>query len=188
MLSHFTYSSWGSVISDLIPYPEPYQSIYQQRRLGALGIEWNPPSVQLAIGTSDDAVFTVQPDHIVQLPPATVPSALEHQEGRNVVSGGGNRWVEQPSEAEEAMDWEQEVAGLSEDTGSDYSASEESQSEADGNDQGGDSLDEEELATHEENGGDDREGRNLRRSRRNKRKTEVRNLCWMWKKEVSHGA
>ncbi|KAG9139397.1 hypothetical protein Leryth_017313 [Lithospermum erythrorhizon] len=36
--------------SALIPYPEPYQSMYQQRRLGALGIEWHPPSVRFAVG------------------------------------------------------------------------------------------------------------------------------------------
>ncbi|KAL9168330.1 hypothetical protein ABFS82_04G008000 [Erythranthe guttata] len=37
--------------SNLLPYPEPYQSMYQQRRLGALGIEWRPSSIKFAIGT-----------------------------------------------------------------------------------------------------------------------------------------
>lgn len=36
--------------SSLIPYPEPYQTMYQRRRLGALGIEWRPSSVKFAIG------------------------------------------------------------------------------------------------------------------------------------------
>lgn len=35
----------------MLPYPEPYQSTYQQRRLGALGIEWRPSSIKFAIGT-----------------------------------------------------------------------------------------------------------------------------------------
>lgn len=34
----------------MIPYPEPYQSMYQQRRLGALGIEWRPSSLRFAVG------------------------------------------------------------------------------------------------------------------------------------------
>lgn len=34
----------------MIPYPEPYQSMYQRRRLGVLGIEWRPSSIRFAIG------------------------------------------------------------------------------------------------------------------------------------------
>ncbi|KAL3849678.1 hypothetical protein ACJIZ3_011560 [Penstemon smallii] len=37
--------------SSMLPYPEPYQSMYQRRRLGALGIEWRPSSIKFAIGT-----------------------------------------------------------------------------------------------------------------------------------------
>ncbi|KAH6811226.1 WD40 domain-containing protein [Perilla frutescens var. frutescens] len=37
--------------SSMLPYPEPYQSTYQQRRLGALGIEWRPSSIKFAVGT-----------------------------------------------------------------------------------------------------------------------------------------
>ncbi|KAL8527224.1 hypothetical protein ACS0TY_005197 [Phlomoides rotata] len=37
--------------SSMLPYPEPYQSTYQQRRLGALGIEWRPSSIAFAVGT-----------------------------------------------------------------------------------------------------------------------------------------
>ncbi|XP_027118426.2 uncharacterized protein [Coffea arabica] len=36
--------------SSMIPYPEPYQSAYQRRRLGALNIEWRPSSSKLAVG------------------------------------------------------------------------------------------------------------------------------------------
>nr|XP_043635528.1 PH-interacting protein-like isoform X2 [Erigeron canadensis] len=37
--------------SSMLPYPEPYQSNYQRRRLGALNMEWRPPSRNFAIGT-----------------------------------------------------------------------------------------------------------------------------------------
>lgn len=36
--------------SSMLPYPEPYQSMYQRRRLSARGIEWRP-SLNFAIGT-----------------------------------------------------------------------------------------------------------------------------------------
>ncbi|CAL9069102.1 unnamed protein product [Musa banksii] len=35
--------------SSMIPYPEPYQSMYQRRRLGILGMEWRPTSLKLAV-------------------------------------------------------------------------------------------------------------------------------------------
>ncbi|KAF2304775.1 hypothetical protein GH714_037926 [Hevea brasiliensis] len=35
--------------SSMIPYPEPYQTMFQKRRLGALGIEWHPPSIKFAV-------------------------------------------------------------------------------------------------------------------------------------------
>lgn len=39
----------------MIPYPDAYQNMYQQRRLGALGIEWRPaPQVTFAIGLGDN--------------------------------------------------------------------------------------------------------------------------------------
>ncbi|KAJ3669562.1 hypothetical protein LUZ60_011512 [Juncus effusus] len=41
--------------STMIPYPEPYQSMYQRRRLGTLGIEWRPPSVKFAVGPAYNA-------------------------------------------------------------------------------------------------------------------------------------
>lgn len=37
--------------SSMLPYPEPYQNTYQRRRLGALGIEWRPSSIDYALGT-----------------------------------------------------------------------------------------------------------------------------------------
>lgn len=35
----------------MFPYPEPYQTNYQRRRLGALNLEWRPPTQKFAIGT-----------------------------------------------------------------------------------------------------------------------------------------
>lgn len=36
----------------MVPYSEPYQNIYQRRRLGALGIEWRPSSINNFLGTN----------------------------------------------------------------------------------------------------------------------------------------
>ncbi|CAK9221053.1 unnamed protein product [Sphagnum troendelagicum] len=159
--------------ASLIPYPEPYQSTYQQRRLGTLGINWTPPSVHLAIGATDDAVYIRHVD-----PPIAVLRPPERHDRQGILTGvGGNRWVEQPSEVGEAMDWEQEVVaggGLSEDTGSNYSASEESQSDEEEAGHSGDSLDDEGLGSSDaEEGVEEQDGKtNLRRSCRNKRKLE----------------
>jgi PH-interacting protein len=43
------------VTADMIPYPEPFQSIFQKRRLGTLGFEWRPPSVDFAVGPTYNA-------------------------------------------------------------------------------------------------------------------------------------
>ena len=42
-------------------HPEPYQSQFQQRRLGALGIEWRPSLIKYAVGPD----FTVGQDYPV---------------------------------------------------------------------------------------------------------------------------
>ncbi|CAK9869068.1 unnamed protein product [Sphagnum jensenii] len=159
--------------ANLIPYPEPYQSLYQQRRLGALGIEWTPSNVFLSIGTTDDAAYTNPSNPPLALPLPIVPPSPVQQNRRGPQTAPGNQWVEQPSEVDEAMDWEQEVAGLSEDTGSDYSASEESRSEEAGGNQGGGDSHEEEAFGSEEEGWEERDSHtHLRRSGRNKRKAE----------------
>lgn len=44
---------------DMVPYPEPYQSAYQQRWLGALGKEWLPSTLRLALGPD----FSIDPDY-----------------------------------------------------------------------------------------------------------------------------
>nr|GEW61021.1 PH-interacting protein [Tanacetum cinerariifolium] len=50
--------------SGMIPYPDPYQSMYQQKRLGSLGFEWRPSSVRFAVGTEISLV-----DQEYQVPP-----------------------------------------------------------------------------------------------------------------------
>ncbi|KAG6667993.1 PH-interacting protein [Carya illinoinensis] len=83
--------------SDMIPYPEPYQTAYQRRRLGALGKEWHP-SLRLAVGPD----FTIDPDYQM-LPLAdldVLPEPLPH-------------FVD-------AMDWEPEIEVQSDDTDSEY--------------------------------------------------------------------
>ncbi len=168
------FTCFVASLPDLIPYPEPYQSLYQQRRLGALGIEWTPSNVFLSIGTTDDAAYTNPSNPPLALPLPIVPPSPVQQNRRGPQTAPGNRWVEQPSEVDEAMDWEQEVAGLSEDTGSDYSASEESRSEEAGGNQGGGDSHEEEAFGSEEEGWEEQDSHtHLRRSGRNKRKAEV---------------
>ncbi|KAF3322688.1 bromodomain and WD repeat-containing protein 3-like protein [Carex littledalei] len=74
--------------STMIPYPEPYQSMYQRRRLGTLGIEWRPPSVNFAVGPTYNATtgeFQMLP--VIDL----------------------ERWAEPLPEIADVFDWEQQV-------------------------------------------------------------------------------
>ncbi|KAG7991191.1 hypothetical protein I3843_02G062900 [Carya illinoinensis] len=87
--------------SDMVPYPEPYQTAYQQRRLGALGKEWHP-SMRLAVGPD----FSVDPDYQM-LPLAD----LEF-------------FPEPFPEFVDAMDWEPENEVQSDDTDSEYNVTE----------------------------------------------------------------
>ncbi|CAA6673220.1 unnamed protein product [Spirodela intermedia] len=95
--------------SSLIPYPEPYQSMYQRRRLGALGIEWHPPSVKFAVGPGENINAAAFQIPLIDL----------------------ERWIEPIPEFVDAVDWEQENEVQSEDTDSEYDAAEEFSSEAD---------------------------------------------------------
>lgn len=152
--------------ANMIPYPEPYQSMYQQRRLGALGIDWQPPPVNFAIGTMDDFNYAGFGDNSLALHPVIQGSPSDTQ------MDGAMRWVEQPTDADETMDWEQDVTRLSDDSESDYSVSEESLS----------LLDDEQTASstegiaHTDEEVDSKEESlqetHLRRSNRNKRKAE----------------
>ncbi|XP_054786202.1 uncharacterized protein LOC129292639 [Prosopis cineraria] len=88
--------------SAMIPYPEPYQSEYQRRRLGALGIEWRPSSLRLAVGPD----FSLDPDYQMfpladlDMPAEPLPEFID------------------------AMDWEPENEVHSDDTDSEYNVTE----------------------------------------------------------------
>ncbi|XP_058077259.1 uncharacterized protein LOC131225699 isoform X2 [Magnolia sinica] len=130
--------------SSMLPYPEPYQNMYQQRRLGALGIEWRPPSVKLAVGPQD---YQLLP--FVDL----------------------DRWIEPLPEFVDAMDWEQENEVQSDDNDSEYNATEEDSSEGEQECLSGSSGDPECSAEDSEADHSNTEG--LRRSKRRKHKADV---------------
>nr|GEU54066.1 PH-interacting protein [Tanacetum cinerariifolium] len=90
--------------SGMIPYPEPYQSLYQQRRLGSLGFEWRPSSVRFAVGTDISLV-----DQEYQVPPIADLDIL----------------MDPLPEFLDAMDWEPEIEVHSDDNDSEYNVTEE---------------------------------------------------------------
>ncbi|KAJ4968680.1 hypothetical protein NE237_015381 [Protea cynaroides] len=94
--------------SGIIPYPEPYQSMYQQRRLGAFGLEWRPPSVKYAVG-------------------ADISLGLQHYQ--MVPLADLDRVIDPLPEFIEAMDWMPENEVQSDDTDSEYNVAEEYSSE-----------------------------------------------------------
>ncbi|XP_050218722.1 uncharacterized protein LOC126669321 [Mercurialis annua] len=89
--------------SGMNPYPEPYQNMYQKRRLGALNIEWKPPSIKFAVGPD----FSLDPD-FQMLPLADL-----------------DVMVEPLPEFVDAMDWEPEIEMQSDDNDSEYNLAEE---------------------------------------------------------------
>ncbi|KAL6184879.1 hypothetical protein ACLB2K_046278 [Fragaria x ananassa] len=96
--------------SSMIPYPEPYQSQYQRRRLGALGMEWKPSSVNFAVGLDIGAGMDY---HLPLLP-------------------DWERVIEPLPDFIDAMLWEPENEFISEDTDSDFHVTtEENSSEED---------------------------------------------------------
>lgn len=137
--------------SAMIPYPEPYQSMYQARRLGALGIEWRPSSVRFAVGAdiSLDQEYQMLPIADLDIVIDPLPVLLL-----------------------DAMDWEPENEVQSDDNDSEYNV-------PDGNSSGGEqgsrsshSSGSQEYSTEDseaENTNED--GR--RRSKRKKQKTEI---------------
>ncbi|XP_047090292.1 LOW QUALITY PROTEIN: PH-interacting protein-like [Lolium rigidum] len=77
--------------SGMIPYPEPFQSMYQKRRLGTLGIEWRPPSVNFAVGPTYNAttgeyqiIPIIDPDRWEPLP--EIPDFFEFEPENEVIS------------------------------------------------------------------------------------------------------
>ncbi|KAK8636104.1 hypothetical protein V6N13_004814 [Hibiscus sabdariffa] len=93
--------------ASMIPYPEPYQSMYQKRRLGALGIEWHPSSTKFAIGPD----ISLGQDFEMPL--------LEDLE----------RVIEPLPDFMDAMYWEPENEVISDDNDSEYNVAEECSTE-----------------------------------------------------------
>lgn len=136
--------------SGMIPYPEPYQTMYQQRRLGALGIEWRPSSLKLTVGPD----FSLDQDY--QLQPLADLDVI----------------IDPLPEFVDVMDWEPENEVQSDDTDSEYNVPEEySTGEERGNLSSTSSDDPECSAEDSENEDNQKDG--LRRSKRKKQKAEV---------------
>ncbi|XP_039025713.1 LOW QUALITY PROTEIN: bromodomain and WD repeat-containing protein 3-like [Hibiscus syriacus] len=135
--------------SGMIPYTEPYQTMYQKRRLGALGLEWKPCALNLSVGPN----FTLDQDY--QIPPladldaiaAPLPAFLD------------------------AMDWEPEIEVQSDDNDSEYNVIEEYST---GGEQGslGYLSGDPECSTENSEIGDTHKDP-LRRSKRKKLKAEI---------------
>lgn len=87
----------------MIPYTEPYQTMYQQRRLGALGLEWKPHLGNLAVGPD------VSLDQDYQIPPLADLDAI----------------IDPLPTFLEVMDWEPENDVQSDDNDSEYNVTEE---------------------------------------------------------------
>ncbi|VVA25341.1 PREDICTED: bromodomain and WD [Prunus dulcis] len=133
--------------SSMMPYPEPYQSTYQQRRLGALGMEWHPSSMKFSIGMHTGLDY--------QMPP--LPD-LE-------------RMIEPLPDFFDAMLWEPENEVASEDTDSEYHGTEENSSEDEkGNITTSSSSDPDCSTEYSEAECSHKDG--LRRSRRKRQKVE----------------
>lgn len=133
----------------MIPYPEPYQSTYQQRRLGALGFEWRPSSVRFAVGTD------ISLDQEYQVPPIADLDIL----------------MDPLPEFLDAMDWEPEIEVQSDENDSEYNVTEEYRS---GGEQG--SLSSNASGSLECSGGDTEDQSDttsIRRSKKKKIKAEV---------------
>lgn len=92
----------------MIPYPEPYQSQFQRRRLGALGIEWRPSLIKYAIGPD----FSVGQDYQV-IPLVDLEGVLDPQ-----------------PEFLDTLLWEPEYDIVSDDNDSEYNVNEDNSSAA----------------------------------------------------------
>ena len=140
----------------MIPYAEPYQTMYQQRRLGAIGINWTPPPPQWAARSFEDNVY-LDNGFPLLLPPDEEDIAEPPQ--------GGTRWVEQPVD-DDVMEWEQDSV---DDAGSDYTLSFDNPGDEEER-EGGLTSSEELMDSLEEEDSCDDQRASLRRSERNKKK------------------
>ncbi|KAL1359050.1 hypothetical protein HN51_004293 [Arachis hypogaea] len=136
--------------SAMIPYPEPYQSEFQQRRLGALGLEWRPSSLRLAVGPD----FSLDPDYHM-LPLADLDLLAEPL-----------------PEFIDAMDWAPEIEVFSDDADSEYNVTEDFSSrgeqECSSSNGSGDTG-----CSTDNSEGEDAHMDCIRRSKRKRQKTEI---------------
>ncbi|KAK7269614.1 hypothetical protein RIF29_22347 [Crotalaria pallida] len=133
--------------SSMIPYPEPYQSQFQQRRLGALGIEWRPSLIKYVVGPD----FSVGQDYPL-IPLADLEGMIEPQ-----------------PEFIDAFFWEPEYdIVVSDDNDSEYNVNEDNSSAAEQGGIGASSSSDLECSDDDSS---NRDG--LRRSRRKKHKHNV---------------
>lgn len=134
----------------MIPYPEPYQSEFQRRRLGALGLEWRPSSLKLAVGPD----FSLDPDYhmlpLVDLDILTEPLP----------------------EFIDAMDWEPEIEVFSDDADSEYNVTEDFSSRGEKECSSSSASDDPGCSTGSSDE-DDAHIDCIRRSKRKKQKAEV---------------
>lgn len=144
----FFFFFLGWEISGMIPYPEPYQSMYQQRRLGALGIEWRPSSTRFAVGV-DFSMNDYQ-----MLPIADLDILIDPL-----------------PEFVDAIDWEPEIEIHSDDNDSEYNVTEDYFSGGEQGSLSSNSGDPECSAEDSEVEESHRD--HIRRSKRKKQKAEV---------------
>lgn len=141
----------------MIPYPEPYQNMYQQRRLGILGIEWRPPSMKFAVGPT----YNVNSGDFQPLPIIDLDRLVEPLPEFSLL---------------DAMDWEPENEMQSDDTDSEYNVTDECSSEGEHASLSNSSSGDPECSA-EDVRADHASKEGLRRSRRKKHKSEVSNGC-----------
>ncbi|RCV45152.1 hypothetical protein SETIT_9G430500v2 [Setaria italica] len=134
----------------MIPYPEPFQSMYQKRRLGTLGIEWRPPSVNFAVGPTYNA------------------TTGEYQ---NIPIIDPDRWEPLP-EITDFIELEPENEVISDDTDSEYNGMDENSSEGEQEIMSGDSSGTS-YSSAEIDADNPNSAAHLRRSRRKKKKSEA---------------
>ncbi|CAN7003997.1 unnamed protein product [Brassica oleracea var. botrytis] len=133
--------------SAMIPYEEPYQTMFQKRRLGSLGKEWRPSSLKLAIGPD----ITLDQDY--QMPPLADLDLAEPM-----------------PEFVDVMEWEPEIDILSDGNDSEYNVPEEDSSGKE--QQCLNSLTSSESGSSSSEGDEDGDHQNSRRrSKRRKHKT-----------------
>uniref|UniRef100_A0A7N0UHD5 Bromo domain-containing protein n=1 Tax=Kalanchoe fedtschenkoi TaxID=63787 RepID=A0A7N0UHD5_KALFE len=135
--------------SSMIPYPEPYQSLYQRRRLGALNREWQPPTLKLCVGPD----ITLDRDYqILPLPDLDMV-------------------VDPLPEFLDAMDWVPEIEVQSDDNDSEYNVTEDYISGREHVSLSSDSSDDLEYSTYDDDDDADADRSTLKDgSRRSRRK------------------